>query len=47
MSDIELIEVSNAYADDIWEFRKEIIECDAGNEDQFAGCSGLGESESS
>lgn len=24
--------------DDIWEFRREIIECDAEREDQFAGC---------
>jgi hypothetical protein len=38
MNDIELIEPSVGYADDIWAFRDEIIKQDAENEDQFAGC---------
>lgn len=42
MEIIELIEPNMDYAADIWMFRKEILECDAGNEDQFAGCSSLG-----
>ncbi len=43
---IKLIEADIAYADDIWGFRKEIIETDNDNEDKFAGCSGLDESKS-
>ncbi len=43
---IELIEVNSKYANDIWEFRKEILEHDMRNEDQFAGCLGLSESDS-
>ncbi len=43
---MKLIEVCNEYAEDIWEFRKEILKYDADNEDQFAGCLGLDESES-
>jgi predicted acetyltransferase len=41
MNDIELIEPSVVYADDIWAFRDEIIKQDAENEDQFAGCGKL------
>jgi predicted acetyltransferase len=41
MNDIELIEPSVGYADDIWAFRGEIIKQDAENEDQFAGCGKL------
>lgn len=41
MEQIELIEPHQKYADDIWEFRREIIECDADSEDQFAGCMSL------
>ncbi len=43
MKDIELVEVQTKYADDIWEFRREILECDAEDEDQFAGCLSLDE----
>ncbi|MBE5931444.1 MAG: GNAT family N-acetyltransferase [Lachnospiraceae bacterium] len=46
MEQIELIEVQMKYADDIWKFRQEILECDADNEDRFAGCLSLDESES-
>lgn len=46
MEEIELIEPELKYADDIWEFRREILECDAENEDQFAGCISLDVSKS-
>ncbi|MBE5926358.1 MAG: GNAT family N-acetyltransferase [Lachnospiraceae bacterium] len=46
MVNIELIEIQNIYADDIWKFRQEILECDAENEDRFAGCLSLEESQS-
>ena len=46
MKDIELVEVQTKYADDIWEFRREILECDAEDEDRFAGCLSLDESTS-
>ena len=38
MEHILLIEPQEIYADEIWKFRQEILECDAENEDQFAGC---------
>ena len=38
MAQIELIEPSMKYADEIWAFRQEVMEFDAENEDQFAGC---------
>ncbi len=43
---IELIEPQMKYANDIWEFREEILEYDAENEDQFAGCISLDVSKS-
>ena len=46
MEQIALIEPQIKYADDIWEFRQEILECDAENEDQFAGCISLDVSKS-
>lgn len=46
MDYIELVEVQKKYADDIWSFRQEILECDAENEDQFAGCLSLDECKS-
>lgn len=33
MDEIILIEPQKKYADDIWEFRQEILECDVENED--------------
>lgn len=41
MKHIELIEPQKEYANDIWAFRQEILECDAENEDHFAGCLSL------
>lgn len=46
MEQIELIEVNFKYADDIWNFRQEIFECDVESEDQFAGCMSLDTSKS-
>ena len=46
MEQIELIEVQMKYAADIWSFRQEILEYDAENEDQFAGCLSLDKSKS-
>ena len=46
MEQIELLEVQKKYADDIWKIRQEIIECDTTDEDQFAGCLSLDESNS-
>ncbi len=44
MEHIELREVQKKYAEEIWKFRQEILECDAADEDQFAGCLSLDES---
>lgn len=41
MDIIELKAPSPEYAADIWQFRQEILEKDAGNKDQFAGCGDL------
>lgn len=38
MNTIELIEPTIEYADDIWQFRQEVLEIDADKESQFAGC---------
>ena len=46
MEHIELVEVQKKYANDIWGFRQEILECDAEDEDQFAGCLSLDDSKS-
>ena len=46
MEQIELVEVQTKYADEIWRFRQEILDCDAEDEDQFAGCLSLDESKS-
>ena len=46
MDRIILVEVNTKYAEDIWAFRQEIIDCDALNEDQFAGCLSLDECKS-
>lgn len=43
---IVLKEPSMEYAEDIWAFRREILECDAENENQFAGCGTLDRSTS-
>lgn len=41
MDQIELIEPEIKYSDEIWKFRREILDCDAESEDQFAGCLSL------
>ena len=41
MDRITLMEPTEAYAEDIWDFRQEVFEMDAENEDQFAGCLSL------
>ena len=41
MDIITLIEPTEVYAEDIWAFRQEVLERDAENEDQFAGCLSL------
>lgn len=46
MDIIELIEPNMEYVDDIWNFRQEIFEYDADNENQFSGCMSLDSSES-
>ena len=38
---MKLIAPCPEYADEIWAFRAEILEKDADNEDQFAGCMSL------
>lgn len=46
MIQIKLIEPNMNYADEIWDFRQEVLDFDANNEDQFAGCMSLDRSES-
>ena len=46
MDEIVLIEPCPEYAEDLWAFRQEIIDNDAENEDQFAGCMSLNSSKS-
>lgn len=41
MDQLILVEPQIDYADEIWDFRREILECDADTDDQFAGCSSL------
>ena len=41
LMEIRLVEPTEAYANDIWAFRQEILDCDVDNEDQFAGCLSL------
>lgn len=41
MEQIILTEPELKYADDIWAFRQEILDCDADSEDRFAGCISL------
>ena len=47
MDEIILVEPSREYAEDLWAFRQEIIDADADNEDQFAGCMSLNSSKKS
>ena len=41
MEKIKLVEPQKKYADEIWEFRQEILENDAEDDNQFAGCMSL------
>ncbi len=41
MDEIILVEPSLEYAEDLWSFRQEIINIDADDENQFAGCMSL------
>ena len=41
IDELILVEPSLEYAEDLWAFRQEIIDKDADNEDQFAGCMSL------
>ncbi len=45
-SDIELIEATHEYAEQVWQFRQEILDCDSNSESQFAGCLSLDEATS-
>ena len=46
MDEILLVEPSQEYTEDLWAFRQEIIDKDADNESQFAGCMSLDSSNS-
>ena len=46
MDTLRLTEPNMHYAGQIWDFRKEVLEADADNEDRFAGCMSLEESSS-
>lgn len=46
MGTIELIEATVEYAEQVWQFRQEVLECDDNNESQFAGCLSLDEAAS-
>lgn len=46
MDTLRLVEPNMLYADQIWDFRKEVLEMDAENEDRFAGCMSLEQSSS-
>ncbi|MBO4748316.1 MAG: GNAT family N-acetyltransferase [Clostridiales bacterium] len=44
MDILRLVEPDMHYADQIWDFRKEVLEMDADNDDRFAGCMSLEQS---
>ena len=46
MTDIYLIEATPKYAEQVWQFRQEIFDCDKDSESQFAGCFSLDEATS-
>ena len=46
MTDIYLIEATPKYAEQVWQFRQEIFDCDKDSESQFAGCLSLDEAAS-
>ena len=44
-SELTLIEPCEEYAEDLWAFRQEILEVDADNDNQFAGCMSMNKCE--
>ena len=46
MTDIYLIEATPEYAEQVWQFRQEIFDCDKDSESPFAGCLSLDEAAS-
>ena len=46
MTDIYLTEATSEYAEQVWQFRQEIFDCDKDSESQFAGCLSLDEAAS-
>ena len=40
-SDIKLIEATPKYAEQVWQFRQEVLDCDKNSGSQFAGCLSL------
>ena len=44
IKEIELIEINEKYIDEVWDFKKELLEKDSNNEDLFAGCGDLSKS---
>jgi len=46
VEELFLLEPCAEYAEDIWAFRQEILDFDAGSNDQFAGCMSLNSSSS-
>ena len=46
METIELIEAALEYAEQVWQFRQEVFDCDKDSESQFAGCLSLDEAAS-
>ena len=46
MSEIYLSEATPEYAEQVWQFRQEVFDCDKDSESQFAGCLSLDEATS-
>ena len=46
METIGLLEASPEYAEQVWQFRQEVFDCDKDSESQFAGCLSLDEAAS-
>ena len=46
MNEINLIEANTKYAEQVWQFRQEVLVCDGNSESKFAGCLSLDEATS-
>lgn len=46
MDNITLIKATPEYAEQVWQFRQEVFDCDSNSESQFAGCLSLDEATS-